>query len=236
MPVAIVNAPVRTIASTLVVRIREDLIRGVLEPGSKLLLRELSEHYNVGVNPLREALARLAAAGLVIVEDGRGFRVSDVSRDDLEDLSRAKREVFTAAIRTSIQNGDVKWEARVVAAHHQLKATMATLNTRKFDEAAYEDAHRAFHVALVDGCGSSWLLHFVNVLYDQTRRYRYLAMLKPENHAAARIEHQQLMEAAVARNVRRATQLVLEHIVVPSDVTPGSGKVAKIGRRKKSLS
>ena len=56
----------RTQSSALVERVRADIVAGTLVPGSRLKLPDLAERYRSGVNPLREALARLSATGLEI--------------------------------------------------------------------------------------------------------------------------------------------------------------------------
>ena len=61
----------RTQASLLVDKIRADIVGGALAPGEKLKLGELSDRYDCGINPLREALARLGATGLVVLEEPR---------------------------------------------------------------------------------------------------------------------------------------------------------------------
>src|SRR5437868_3130590 len=76
----------RTLASILTESIRSDIITGALQPGLRLKLRELAERYQAGVNPLREALSRLALSGFVEAEDQRGFRVTGMSEAELRDL------------------------------------------------------------------------------------------------------------------------------------------------------
>ena len=74
-------------------KIRADIVGGALAPGEKLKLGELSDRYDCGINPLREALARLGATGLVVLEDQKGVRVAPVSREDLLDLTHVRQQV-----------------------------------------------------------------------------------------------------------------------------------------------
>jgi DNA-binding GntR family transcriptional regulator len=62
-----------TQASTIYDRLRKDLLSGKLEPGRKLQMRFLTEMYQTGQTPLREALNRLTADGLVECRDSAGF-------------------------------------------------------------------------------------------------------------------------------------------------------------------
>ncbi|MCZ6586034.1 MAG: GntR family transcriptional regulator, partial [Gammaproteobacteria bacterium] len=64
-------------------RLRHDILNGRLEPGRRLRIKALKERYDVGHSPLREALNRLTASGLIDQVDGKGFQVSITSADEL---------------------------------------------------------------------------------------------------------------------------------------------------------
>ena len=70
--------------------LRNDIIHGVLAPGSKLRIEQLKQSYQVGATPLREALYRLTADGFVAVQGQRGFRVADMSLEELEDITNLR--------------------------------------------------------------------------------------------------------------------------------------------------
>ncbi|AIR00212.1 GntR family transcriptional regulator [Pluralibacter gergoviae] len=214
----------RTIASQLEERVRRDIISGRLKPGSKMRLRELSVHYDAGVIPLREALSRLAMTGFVSAVDQKGFSVQRISAPELRDVTRTRLHIECRALALSIENADIEWESQLVAAHHRMgRHEMRTPQTHQLN-ADWEEAHEAFHAALLANCGSPWLLRFVDTLCDQTLRYRALAAASPVGEGRdIALEHRQLMEAALARDVTRATMLLTEHymrtmaIVLESD-------------------
>src|ERR1700740_254444 len=72
-------------------RIRQEIVGGRLLPGEKLRVDALRDRYEIGGSPLREALARLTAEGLVFQQEQKGFRVSAVSAGDLIELTRTRR-------------------------------------------------------------------------------------------------------------------------------------------------
>lgn len=202
----------RTVASLLVEKIRTDIVAGTFAPGDRLKLGDLSLRYGSGVNPLREALTRLAATGLVLIEDQKGFRVAPMSREDLLDLTRVRQRLESWALREAIALGDVEWEARIVSAHHRLARLSKTApgDGHALDD-AWESLHQDFHRALVAACGSPWLLHFRDVLAAQTSRYRRLSVAYAEAARDIGAEHTQLMEAVLARDPDRAAALVEAH-------------------------
>lgn len=79
-----------TLATAVYERLRADLISSALLPGEKLRMERLRERYGVGASPLREALNRLVSEGLVAQIDQKGFRVADVSLEELQELTQAR--------------------------------------------------------------------------------------------------------------------------------------------------
>ena len=77
-----------TLASSVYSELKNDILTGKLKPGHKLRLQVLKEDYNVGNSPLREALNRLSANGMVMREENKGFKVSPASVAELEELVR----------------------------------------------------------------------------------------------------------------------------------------------------
>ena len=192
-------------------RIRSDIIGGKLAPGVKLRIEELRRDYDSGTSPLREALNRLAGEGFVTVEEQRGFRVAPISGDDLRDLSRMRTLLECEALRESISNGDDEWEANLVAAYHRLQKAEASYGA---NPAEWEQRNEEFHAALLSACGSVWLLRLRYMLYEQHKRYRFIAILSQQQGRNVHQEHREILEAALARDVAaagRATELHILH-------------------------
>jgi GntR family transcriptional regulator, carbon starvation induced regulator len=167
----------------------------------------------VGATPLREALSRLAARGLVDAVGKRGFRVRAISREDLVDIVRIRTTIEREALRLSIAYGGGEWEAGVVASLHRLKH-YARLNPRGLSEGEREfDAlHKVFHTALIAACGSPRMLAAHSDLYDQTYRYRRLMLAgfpDPEEFLA---EHDRLANLAVRRAQHEGCAALEAHI------------------------
>lgn len=204
----------RTWASILEQTVREDIISGKLPAGSKLRLKELAERYQAGVIPLREALSRLCTTGFVLAIDQKGFRVADLSPEELLDITRVRQQIETSALRDAIETGDIAWEGEVVAAHFRLTRIPMVLRGR--DGALnpeWEEAHAAFHGVLIAGCKSPWMRRFSTVLRDQTARYRFLSLSVPKAERSRDVaaEHEAIVNAIVERNANKACRLLSDH-------------------------
>ena len=201
-----------TRATSLYDQLRTDLLDGSLVPGGKLAIEALSERYASSQTPLREALNRLVADGLVQRREQRGFVVADISAADLAEITKTRCWLEETALRESIAARSTAWEEALVLAHHRLARTPRSLDAARFvDNPDWEPLHRAFHRALISACGSRWLLGFCAQLADQHHRYRRLSAPRAFAKRAVPGEHQQLLDAALAGQADEAVALLRAH-------------------------
>lgn len=201
----------------LVALIRRDIMAGILKPGSRLRIKALSERYGAGLTPLREALARLSASGLIVAEDQRGSRVAPVSPAELHELLALRKDLESTALRESIAKGSLEWEAQLIAAHHRLMRRTHSADALSNEASNYEEewntVHREFHMALLGACESHWLMQFVRILFDQMIRYRHLSLYSPgSGDRDIPTEHQGLLDAAIRRDADAACALLQDHM------------------------
>ena len=201
----------RTINASLHELLRNDILDGRLEPGDRLRFDDLRRRYAVTVSPLREALMRLASEGLVVLREHKGFHVAMVSREQLEDITFARRSIEPIAIGRSIALGDERWREAVLAAFDALASQPMQDQAGLLDE-AWEARHRAFHESLYAACGSTWLSGFCRLLYDQGERYRRLWFRRFGQTRDVLQEHRVLMQAVVSGDAEAATFYIQRHI------------------------
>jgi DNA-binding GntR family transcriptional regulator len=206
--------------------VQHDIIAGRLAPGTRLGIVDLVQRYEIGATPLREGLSRLVSRGLIVGIGQRGFRVADISRDDLADITRMRTVVEMEAIRLAIQNGDDAWEAGILGALHQMRKHIDRIGDA-FREGApdFDRLHKGFHTALLSACGSRRLLSAHSDLYDQAYRYRRVMMRGFDSGTRFVEAHQLLADRILARNVG-ASQATLEshlHSTLAYVYPPGQG-------------
>ena len=205
----------RTLTDLAYGKLRDDIIRGEFQPGSKLRIEFLKQRYEMGATPLREALSRLSENGFVTAEGQRGFKVSKISIEDLEDITRLRIELENIALQESILTGGDEWEAQVIASFHQL-AKIETSEEPDFLQ--WEQRNRQFHQALIGSCKSHWLKRFHEILYDQHKRYRNIGRLYRSPARDVHAEHNAICEAVLARNIERACSANEKHLRRTVDV------------------
>ena len=194
--------------------LKDDIVMGRFTPGSKLKMEMLKERYGMGVNVIRESLARLATEDLVDSENQKGFRVAQTSETRLGDLTRLRILLETDGVRHSLKNGTLDWETSLVAAYHKLEYI-----EQKMQEDA--DAHLKiwhqcdleFHSALISACGSELHIHYHRRIFDQYRQF-VMVDLKTHGFRGQNLidEHKEILDAALRRDYEACRSALKSHL------------------------
>ncbi|TGP24141.1 GntR family transcriptional regulator [Mesorhizobium sp. M1D.F.Ca.ET.184.01.1.1] len=201
-----------TLASSVYHQLREDLLRGALEAEGKLRVEWVVSRYGAGASPVREALNRLAAEGLLGRHDQRGFFLMPVSAAELEELTRTRCWLEERALRESIAHRTAEWEEQLVLALHRLaRAERRQPNDPATNNPEWETLHRAFHRALISACRSHWLIGFCDQLSDQASRYRLISQRSPGYERDELGEHRTIAERTLDGDADGAVEALLSH-------------------------
>ncbi|MEQ9198786.1 MAG: FCD domain-containing protein, partial [Rhodospirillales bacterium] len=143
-------------------------------------------------------------------------RVALISIEDFKELVSIRRELEARALQLSITNGNDDWEAQIVAAFHRLTKTSPPGHIlNPVEEEERERRHRDFHMALLSGCKSRWLLRFCEQLTAHLERYRRI--LNPQSAISTgdgeeiEGEHRSLMTVMINRDADEAINLIERH-------------------------
>lgn len=215
--VAAIEASAVGVSASLIAKtqdaLRRDIIRHVLAPGERLKIQDLTERYGVGLSPVREALALICGAGLVIREDRRGFRVAPVSLGDYRDAQLVIGRLWPYALRLGVANGDLAWEQRLVLALYRtlnFDWDRAEREPQLHDD--WDNRFRGFQRELVAGSGSPTLVTLVDTLMDRVERYRWLVPEAKADTALDDVNHRALVDALIARDIDKLHQAMRNYV------------------------
>ncbi|MBR9863020.1 MAG: GntR family transcriptional regulator [Rhodobacteraceae bacterium] len=204
-----------SIVAMLASALRRDIAFGALMPDQKLKIAQLRQRYGGSNHSMRETLRLLSAEGLVEATTQRGFRVTSATEEDLRDIIMVRGQIESAALELALQQGDVQWEGRVMAAHHGLRKAEAAVAATPDDLTALEwdEACKAFTATLIEACGSPRLIDLQEKFFNQSRRFR-LALLREGrlDFARRKTRQQALLDAALERDVQAALAVLAEDI------------------------
>lgn len=187
--------------------LREEIAKGALQPGRRLVEQELAGAMQVSRVPLREAFRILCSEGLVTLSPHRGAEVSGTSQEELEELFevRAMIESRAAGLAASRASPDQ------LSQMEQLVARM-TAAIRGKDAVAYYQASAAFHDILVDAAGNRSLSRMYAQIKVRFRRYQMVLAAVPESPTRSNQEHASVLKAIAERDSISAAALAEHHI------------------------
>lgn len=201
----------KTLAQQCYDRLHEDILNGILEPGAKIKIAPLKEQFKIGQSPIREALSRLVASGLVTVEDNKGFRVTEISEEDVRDTYAVLLFITKKGLEQAIMHATSESKAQIVTELYRL--ALVETGYEKIPYAVWAEHNYAFHRALIAGCRSPLLLEIYALVYTKFDRYCRIAYSKRHscleaNHA----EHKALAQSVLDQNFVVAQKLIEQHI------------------------
>jgi DNA-binding GntR family transcriptional regulator len=202
-----------TLREQVLAHLREEILSSRLEPGADLNEVALATSLGVSRGPIREALGRLAAEGLVTVTPRRGTIVTKLTKQEFIDAYQVREALESLAMRVAVPRLTDEERAEL----HQLSDEMRRL-AQAGDVNSFFEVNRHFHEKLVAASGNRRLQAMHEQLLGQMGRLlRKSADLRGglgESAAA----HEAILEAVDAGDADRAARLMAEHIEVPQRV------------------
>jgi DNA-binding GntR family transcriptional regulator len=200
----------RTLADQVFARLQDDIVLGVLPPGTKLGETELATRYGVSRGPLREAIRRLESRKLLERIPHVGTRVATLQLEDLIEIYRVREALEGMAARLAAE----QMSAAEVAGLWELLALHEQQQDLQEDTAYFQHAGDLdFHYRIIQGSQNRTLIDLlIGEIYHRVRMYRYQFSMTANRPRRALGEHQHIVEAIEARDGEMAELLMRRHI------------------------
>jgi len=179
------------------------IMEGVLQPGEKIVDKELAEHMGVSRTPVREALRRLEDKNLVESAANRWTRVSEIPSEEPEMIYPIIQTLENLALSTAIQAMTEKDFKKMSRANSVLKSAL-----KNNDPVAASKADAEFHSVFI---ARSQNFHLINILEDLKIRYRRLEVIyfKGMSYDDSSIkEHESIISSLRAGDIVLAKQII----------------------------
>jgi DNA-binding GntR family transcriptional regulator len=190
--------------------LRTEILESRLEPGTELIEVALADQLGVSRGPLREAIGRLAAEGLVTVSPRRGAVVRSLSKEEFLELYQVREALERMAVQLAVPRLTDEQFEELAALNAEMEAHAAGNKVESFFE-----ANVAFHARLLEASGNEKLKEMYRQLLGQLGRYRLRSLTLRGNLQRSVSEHKAILRAARRGDAERAAQLMAEHIRVP---------------------
>jgi DNA-binding GntR family transcriptional regulator len=181
-----------------------ELIRNGHFPAAGAVEQDLASQLKVSRTPLREALFQLCREGM-LEDSGRGYRVPELTRQDINDIVELRRMIEPAAAALVATRAD---DAAVEALDQQMQAERAAHLAGDVD--SFIAANGGFRAALLAACGNSRIAQVVSTMDDQIQRLRCRTLDVSENRAMTIGCHERAVAAVRARDADGASAAMLD--------------------------
>ena len=204
------NQPALTKNAYAYQSVRERIMSGELAPGETLAQSQLAAELGLSLTPMREALRKLDAEGLVSIDAHRNARVARLTAVEARDLFLVRERLDPMAASLAAEH---RTEADIEGIK---KASEAMKPLADIADLAALAAHREFHRAIYRASHNELLISILESLWDKADRYRQVGLAARKDSAADKkrvaAEHQRIMEAVIAGDAAAAEKQMTAHV------------------------
>ena len=203
-----IPAAANPLAEQVYQQLKNEIFSFRLFPGDRFSENGIAQHYGVSRTPMRDGLFRLQREGYLEVGFRRGWKVSPINFDQLDQLYDLRIVLEVAAVERVGAGGDVAH-----AAVEALKAIWCVEpESRESDPVKMFGMDENFHRQLVAATGNAEMLRVHNEVTERIRIVRRLDFLKPHRTSATYDEHSTMLNLIERNRVTEAIILLRAHI------------------------
>ena len=187
--------------------LKTEIVKGFLEPGTKLLENKLAEEMHVSRTPVREAIQKLAAEGLIKIAPNQTLIVTEISLEDIKEVLQIRGMLEGLATRVAAQ----KITRQEIEELEEIVTQMGLYVTKK-DLTSYCKVDDEFHNLILNICGNKWIINIRDNLGNIIYRYRIRSLSIPGRLKNSLEEHRKIMESLKKHNSEDADRLSQIHM------------------------
>jgi DNA-binding GntR family transcriptional regulator len=202
------------IFETIVKRLREDILLGVYPAETPLRLQELADRFGTSLMPVREALHRLAAEGLLVSHPRRGATVIGFDAAEALEISELRQVLMSQAARLAVPRltpADLKELERITQSIDDLLACKILQMDR------YLELNGRFHTLLCERSGNRYLSRILRSFDALSRMAMYRYFQSADELDRFNDEHRRILHALKRKDAVRVERLVAAHFARSSE-------------------
>lgn len=196
-----------TLHDAVLNQIRDMIIEGTLMPGTRINEGQVGASLGVSRTPLREAIKTLASEGLVEIVPAKGAVVRQFAESDIREILEVLKALEQTAARLACKSATDAAIKKIAQMHKRMLALYEAKN-----RLAYFKLNQSIHTAIVQASGNSVLAQTHDTLQARIKRIRFIGNETPDRWAAAVAEHEEMIEALIARDAERLAEVLGRHL------------------------
>ncbi|WP_028238783.1 GntR family transcriptional regulator [Stutzerimonas azotifigens] len=209
MPLPRFNAPnlgiTPTASEVIAKHLRDAIVSGQFAEGEPIRQDDIAGLFNVSKIPVREALKRLEAEGLVLFQRNKGAVVTVLTEPELAQMFEVRVLLETQITRLAVPN---MREETFAEAERICAAFVHEDNAARWSELNW-----AFHACLYAPAQRPFMLQMIRSIHDKVERYLRVQMSIHEGKRDANLEHLEILAACRSGDVERSVRLIEQHIL-----------------------
>jgi DNA-binding GntR family transcriptional regulator len=197
----------QSVVERLFDRMRNHIIEGRFAPGQRLVEADLTEQFKISRGPLREAVRRLAAEGLVDITHNRGARVKKLDHGEVISLYEVREVMEGLAARLAAERASAAERKEIKASFQDMAKALSANNIR-----GYIAMNSQFHALILNASGNAVLTAAITRLQTPVLRLQFESMMTEKVVRESFEEHREIVDAIVGKNPDKAELLMRHHI------------------------
>jgi DNA-binding GntR family transcriptional regulator len=189
-------------------RLRQRIFAHELTPGTWIDEQKLAEQYGISRTPLREALKVLASEGLVDLRPRRGCYVTEISRQDMDDIFPLIAMLEGRCAAEAVKRAKPADISALKSIHEQLEAA-----AREGRIDAFFESNQEFHKKIQELSGNRWLLSVIQDLRKVLKLSRLHSLSLEGRLQQSLVEHRLIMAAVQSGDAVKAEKLMHDHLL-----------------------
>ena len=191
---------------TVLEQLRRCILDGEVPPGSPIPVDDVAAVCGVSRIPVREALMTLIGEGLVDHRAHAGYRVAQLTAQELTEIYLVREALEATALRYAVEQATPGDHDLAREAHADLERAVVAGDPR-----AHHRESRRFHLALIAPCRMHRLLHMLAAAWNMTEPLQPMAHLPEADLVLLHADHAGMLAAFVARDADALTRLCTAH-------------------------
>lgn len=197
-----------SVVDGLVHEVTERIKTGKYLPGHRLVESDLTREFGVSRGPLREALVRLSANGLVEVVPHKGALVRMLSRDEVRAIYETREVLEGLAARLAAERMSADNRQRLLQSMEEMRAAQ-----RDLDAVAYIEENSNFHQLIVASADNNELARLVEYLDLRTLHFQFINLMRGNQSRNRSFEdHAKIANAIIEGQASVAERAMRQHV------------------------
>jgi GntR family transcriptional regulator, rspAB operon transcriptional repressor len=182
--------------------LRRSIIMGHRQPGSRLIVKDISQNYKTSITPVRDALQMLGQDGLVTIKPRSGYYVASLSLKELRDLLDLRRILELAATEKAV----LRITSEQIEALRNVHAGYTGEDDASYER--YTEENRKFHYLIAVASGNLALAEALGHLHDRLARFMVVQQIGERQIRM----HNQIIKAMEEHDLEGARQAILNEV------------------------